>query len=82
MKIIMLIEKNEQGNKEMVCMPLLFHSPGFFFPYSHFTFFLFYVSLTFSRMYKCNCSSVLMCESRCNGVMISHAEIMDIQFVN
>lgn len=32
MKIIMLIEKNEQGNKEMVCMPLLFHSPGFFFP--------------------------------------------------
>ena len=50
MKIIMLIEKNEQGNKEMVCMPLLFHSPGFFFPYSHFTFFLFYVSLAFSRM--------------------------------
>ena len=27
MKIITLIEKNEQGNKEMVSMLFLFHSP-------------------------------------------------------
>lgn len=80
MKVIMLIENNEQGNKEMVCFLFLFvllvFSPVLSVIFSLLWF------LGIFRNVMASAAVFLISEISINTVMISHAESMDFQFVN